>query len=70
MCRFGDVTGGANGLTGAAVVASLNSQLASTGITAGIANDGTLEFGGSTAFTVTAAAATGTATLWLRPPLP
>jgi flagellin len=53
------VAGGANGLTGAAVIDSLNSQLAATGITAGIANDGTLEFGGSTAFTVTAAAASG-----------
>lgn len=51
------VTGGASGLTGDQVISSLNSSLAQYGISASIANDGTLEFGGSTAFTVTAAAA-------------
>ncbi|HEX4274586.1 MAG TPA: flagellin [Bryobacteraceae bacterium] len=47
------VTGGTEGLTGAAVISSLNTSLSQYGITASIANDGTLQFGGSTAFTAT-----------------
>ncbi len=53
------VTGGGAGITGAAVVNQLNSTLSQYGITASIASnpgqttDGTLQFGGSTAFTVT-----------------
>jgi flagellin len=47
----GNGVGGA-GLTGAQVVNNLNGSLAQYGISASIANDGTLEFGGSTAFTV------------------
>ncbi len=53
------VTGGASGLTGSAVIDSLNSSLSQYGISASIANDGTLQFGGSTAFTATT---TGVAT--------
>ncbi|HYA16467.1 MAG TPA: flagellin, partial [Bryobacteraceae bacterium] len=51
------LTGGASGLTGTSVVNSLNSQLSSYGINASIAADGTLQFSGSTAFTVSAGAA-------------
>jgi flagellin len=46
-------------LSGAAAVASLNTQLASSGITASIGSDGTLQFGGGTTFTVTAGALSG-----------
>jgi flagellin len=53
------VSGGSAGLTGQQVIDSLNTQLSPYGITAGIANDGTIEFAGSTAFTVTALAASG-----------
>ncbi len=47
------------GLSGTAAVASLNTQLASSGITATISSAGTLQFGGATAFTVTAGALSG-----------
>jgi flagellin len=53
------VSGGAAGLTGTGAVNSLNSSLAQYGISASIANDGGLQFGGSTAFTVSTAAASG-----------
>jgi len=53
------VTGGASGLTGSAVIDSLNTSLSQYGISASIANDGTLQFGGNTAFTATT---TGVAT--------
>ena len=43
----------AAGETGAGVINDLNKSLATYGISASIANDGTLQFGGSTAFTVT-----------------
>jgi len=48
---FGGLT---SGITGADVITQLNTALASYGITASIANDGELEFGGNTAFTVNA----------------
>jgi flagellin len=51
------VTGGATGLSGQQVVDSLNTQLSTYGITAGIASDGQLQFSGSTAFTVSVGAA-------------
>jgi flagellin len=48
------------GLSGAAVISSLNTSLAAYGITASIGSNGALQFGGATAFTVsTSAAATG-----------
>lgn len=50
------VTGGASGLTGDQVISSLNNSLSATGITASIGSAGTLQFGGSTAFSVSAAA--------------
>src|ERR1700744_1938532 len=53
------VSGGASGLSGNDVVNSLNSSLSQYGISASIANDGGLEFGGSAAFTVNTAAASG-----------
>jgi flagellin len=53
------VAGGTGGLTGAGAVDSLNTSLAQYGISASIASDGFLQFGGSTAFSVTAAAASG-----------
>ncbi len=46
---FGGLT---SGITGADVITQLNTALATYGITASIANDGQLEFGGNTAFTV------------------
>jgi flagellin len=49
----------ASGITGAAVISQLNTALATYGITASIANDGKLEFGGNTAFTVTTGAVVG-----------
>jgi flagellin len=56
------VTGTASGLSGTQVVTSLNSSLSQYGISASIASNGTLQFGGSTAFTVTAGnASAGTA---------
>jgi flagellin len=50
------------GLTGTQVINSLNSSLSQYGISASIANDGGLQFGGSTAFTVTTGALAGGAT--------
>jgi flagellin len=52
------VAGGSGGLTGSQVISTLNDSLSSYGINAGIASDGTLQFGGSTAFSVSVAAAT------------
>ena len=51
--------GGSSGLTGQQVIDSLNSQLSSYGINAGIASDGQVQFGGSTAFSVSVGAASG-----------
>lgn len=51
------VSGGVSGLTGAGVVNSLNTQLSTFGITASIAADGTLEFSGTTPFTISVGAA-------------
>jgi len=51
------VSGGSNGLSGTQVVDNLNTSLQAYGITAAISSSGTLEFGGSTAFTVTTTAA-------------
>lgn len=51
------VTGGSSGLSESAVVNSLNSQLSAYGISAQVGSDGQLSFGGGTAFTVSAAAA-------------
>jgi flagellin len=53
------VNGSVAGLTGTQVVNSLNASLAQYGISASIANDGGLQFGGSTAFTVTTGALAG-----------
>jgi flagellin len=53
------LNGAAGGLTGTQVINSLNSQLSQYGISASIANDGGLQFGGSTAFTVTTGALGG-----------
>lgn len=53
------VDGGSSGLSGTDVVNSLNTSLAQYGISASIATDGGLQFGGSTAFTVNTAAASG-----------
>lgn len=53
------IVGSVAGVTGADAVTQLNNQLAQYGISASIANDGTLEFGGNTAFTVTAGAIAG-----------
>jgi flagellin len=46
------LNGGANGLTGAQVVASLNSQLQASGITASISSAGALQFSGDVAFSL------------------
>jgi flagellin len=46
------VTGGGGGLTQAQVLSSLNSQLSTYGISAQVGSDGQINFGGSTAFTV------------------
>jgi flagellin len=46
-------------LDGAGVISSLNTSLQAYGITASISSAGTLQFGGATAFTVTAAAEVG-----------
>lgn len=51
------VAGGGSGLSGTQVISSLNNQLQAYGITASIGSDGTLSFGGSTAFSVTTTAA-------------
>jgi flagellin len=53
------LAGGSSGLTGQQVVDSLNSQLSAYGINAGIASDGKVQFGGSTAFSVNVGAASG-----------
>jgi flagellin len=53
------LAGGSSGLTGQQVIDSLNSQLSSYGINAGIASDGQVQFGGSAAFSVTVGAASG-----------
>jgi len=53
------LAGGSAGLTGQQAIDSLNSQLSSYGITAGIASDGKVQFGGSTAFSVNVGAVTG-----------
>jgi len=49
----------ASGITGADAINQLNTQLATYGITASLANDGHLQFGGNTAFTVTTGATAG-----------
>jgi flagellin len=60
---FGAVVNGSlAGISGANAVTQLNTQLATYGISASIATDGTLQFGGSTAFTVTAGALANGAT--------
>jgi flagellin len=51
------LNGGTNGLSGTQVVSNLNTSLQAYGITASIASDGTLQFGGASSFTVNAAAA-------------
>ena len=51
------VTGGSSGLTGTQVISSLNNSLSAYGINASISSAGTLQFGGSTGFTATVAAA-------------
>ena len=51
------LTGGAAGLSGTQVVASLNSQLNASGITASIGSNGQLEFGGTASFTLGAVGA-------------
>jgi flagellin len=56
------VDGSVAGITGANVVSQLNASLATYGISASIANDGGLEFGGNTAFTLTGAATLGAGT--------
>jgi flagellin len=56
------VNGSVAGITGANALSQLNTQLATYGISAPIAPDGTLQFGGSAAFTVTAGALAGGAT--------
>jgi flagellin len=53
------LAGGSSGLTGQQVIDSLNSQLSSYGINAGIASDGQVQFGGTTAFSVSVGAASG-----------
>jgi flagellin len=52
------LTGGASGLSGSSVISSLNTQLQSYGISSSIASDGTVQFSGSTAYSVTAGTAT------------
>jgi flagellin len=54
-----NVTGTGTGLTGTQVITSLNNQLQAYGITASIGSVGTLQFGGSTAFSVTTTGAAG-----------
>ncbi|MES1260960.1 MAG: flagellin [Acidobacteriota bacterium] len=51
------VAGGGAGLTGTQVLANLNTSLQAYGVTASIGSNGTLQFGGATAFTVTTTAA-------------
>jgi hypothetical protein len=61
---------GAGGITGNDVVNQLNTALVTYGISASIANDGTLQFGGNTAFTVTTGATVGTTGARRRPQPP
>ena len=56
------VNGSVAGITGSAVISQLNSALSTYGISASIATDGTLQFAGNTAFTVTTGAIAGGAT--------
>jgi flagellin len=58
--RVVTVSGGASGISSDEVLSQLNSQLNDVGITASLAQNGTLQFSGATAFTVGAATATGT----------
>lgn len=51
------VAGGGSGLNGTQVINSLNNSLQAYGISASIGSNGTLQFGGATAFTVTTTAA-------------
>jgi flagellin len=51
------VTGGSAGLDGDQVISSLNSQLQTAGITASIGSNGSLQFSGTSAFTVQAISA-------------
>lgn len=53
------VAGGSSGLTGQQVLDNLNSQISSYGISASISSGGTLQFSGSTAFSVSVGTATG-----------
>ncbi len=53
------VAGGTAGISGTQVIASLNTQLKTAGIEAGIGSNGQLQFSGSTAFTLSAVAAGG-----------
>jgi len=53
------LAGGSNGLSGQQVIDSLNSQLSTYGISAGIASDGQVQFSGSTAFSVNAGLQSG-----------
>ncbi len=53
------LSGGTSGLTGQGVVDSLNTQLNAYGISAAIGTNGQLQLGGSAAFSVVAAAASG-----------
>jgi flagellin len=53
------LSGGTAGLSESGVVNSLNSQLSAYGISAQVGSDGQISFGGGTAFTVSAAAASG-----------
>jgi flagellin len=53
------IAGGASGLSGQAVVDSVNKQLQQYGISATIATDGSLQLAGATAFTVEAQAVSG-----------
>ena len=53
------VTGTALGLSGTAVISNLNSQLQSYGIAASLSSTGTLQFSGSTAFSVNTTGAAG-----------
>jgi flagellin len=54
------VAGGVSGLSGTGVISALNTQLQAYGISASIGSSGNLQFGGSTAFTIsTTAAGTG-----------
>lgn len=54
------VAGGGSGLSGTQVISSLNNSLSAYGISASVGSNGTLQFGGNTAFTVsTTAGGTG-----------